>query len=40
MELIEVKWKRWVIYKNGKVVLQTTDKLVAIRVMENGTHDS
>tara|TARA_B100000963_G_C22634729_1_gene676943 strand:+ start:487 stop:603 length:117 start_codon:yes stop_codon:yes gene_type:complete len=35
MELIEVKWKRWVIYKDGKVVLQTTDKLVAIRVMEN-----
>jgi len=35
MQLIEVKWSRWVIYKDGKVVLQTTDKLVAIKVMEN-----
>jgi len=33
--MVEVKWKRWVIYKDGKVVLQTTDKRVALKVMSN-----
>jgi hypothetical protein len=35
MKLVEVKLGRWVIYKNGKVVLQTKDKLVALKVMSN-----
>jgi hypothetical protein len=35
MKLVEVKWNRWIVYKNGKVVLQTKDKLVALRIMEN-----
>jgi len=35
MRIVEVKWKRWVVYKNGKVVIQTSDKLVALKVMEN-----
>ena len=35
MKLVEVKWNRWILYKNGKVVIQTTDKLVALRIMEN-----
>tara|TARA_R110002012_G_scaffold177564_1_gene342413 strand:+ start:179 stop:289 length:111 start_codon:yes stop_codon:yes gene_type:complete len=35
MKLVEVKLGRWVIYENGKVVLQTKDKLVALKVMSN-----
>jgi len=35
MQIVEVKRNRWVIYKNGKVVIQTTDKRVADRIMEN-----
>ena len=40
MLLVEVKRNRWVIYKNGKVVIQTTDKRVADRIMENGSHSN
>ena len=35
MQMIEVKRNRWVIYKNGKVVIQTSDKKVADRIMKN-----
>tara|TARA_R100001510_G_C7645256_1_gene202643 strand:+ start:1376 stop:1492 length:117 start_codon:yes stop_codon:yes gene_type:complete len=35
MKLVEVKRNRWVIYKNGKVVIQTTDKKIADRIMQN-----
>ena len=40
MKLVEVKLGRWVIYENGKVVLQTKDKLVAMRIMENGSRNN
>ena len=35
MKLVEVKRNRWVIYQNGKVVIQTSDKKVADRIMKN-----
>ena len=28
MQLVEVKWNSWLVYSNGKVILQTSDKLV------------
>ena len=34
MQLVEVKWNRWLVYRNGKVILQTSNKLVAIKVIE------
>tara|TARA_B000000557_G_scaffold67346_1_gene53045 strand:+ start:248 stop:358 length:111 start_codon:yes stop_codon:yes gene_type:complete len=35
MQLVEVKRNRWVVYKNGKVVIQTSDKRLAVRIMKN-----
>ena len=34
--MIEVEHNRWVIYQNGKVVIRTSDKQIADRIMNNG----
>lgn len=34
--MIEVKRNRWVIYQNGKLIIQTSDKKIADRIMNNG----
>tara|TARA_R100001460_G_scaffold8778_1_gene21526 strand:+ start:979 stop:1095 length:117 start_codon:yes stop_codon:yes gene_type:complete len=35
MKMVEVKRNRWVVYKNGRVVIQTSDKGLALRIMKN-----
>ena len=39
LQLIEIKRNVWAVYKNGKVVIITTHKRVAERLMD-GSHGS
>ena len=39
LKLVEIKPNVWCVYKNGKVVIITTHKRIAERLMD-GTHNS